>query len=836
MNIRFKHLLTCGSTAFITLFFISCIFKNQKADTFFPEASDLIPVSFIYEINTDTLHENISAIEGTVYVDDVLYLDTSNLALPEGSAIFFAIDSVVGSQITLAYKLYGKEGYVAQQFDTVEVSSIIIDSVYKGKIPNQIPFIDLKYDQKFGVIDRAVRFTAEYRDDDLFVSFRMACSVDDVFEEVLISIENKRCMYTREGEYQAIVELSDAYHTVRDTVAVTIVTDVAAIPVSSSQGIPSDVSSTESSSALLQSSSALSQPSSNVFLLVSSSKTLSVGGSSPGVVSSNSLLSSGQGSSSSTIATPSSSGQLSSSSTIVIPSSSSELSSSSSIVISSSSSIQTSSSSTVSSASSSSALSSSSVVSSSSALPTSGQLTIGVGTINGGSVAPSGVFTVSLNPGEKRTIIATENTGFDFNGWAYNPTEISIVTGTVNSTTIEVELTAIEGTINAEFKQQNHTVTLLPDPNGKVWIDGSTSVSSIFLKTGEEKEIIAEPNSGYDFDYWKRLTPMISFEDSTNATTNISAAGSGIFSPIFKLEQRTLNLDIDSLFPSGSTCYNGTTITHPTGGSCSYGTGKLIIDGDDYTNISTYTYTFGTIIKVWVEAEFGNTLAAWGPDAGITNYMIGDTIVISDVTHNSGLGVAFDTLRVGEVAEESNSSNTYAWKRYKDQVWLTENLNVALGDTKCSDGGCNKDYGVFYKIDDAKTICGELTGSFQLPSEDDWFAFEEHVGVPVDSLHNGNYNRGTMGLRDSLTSNTDDWDTAVLPKGTNLWGFNVRPAGYTSGGSPFFYGQRARFWTQSLQPGSSSGNYYTRTFYKKGIGRSGVTPSEYLSVRCVMNY
>ncbi len=120
---------------------------------------------------------------------------------------------------------------------------------------------------------------------------------------------------------------------------------------------------------------------------------------------------------------------------------------------------------------------------------------------------------------------------------------------------------------------------------------------------------------------------------------------------------------------------------------------------------------------------------------------------------------------------DASDHQQYSWKRYGDQVWMTQNLNKLHGASVCYDDlpeNCNT-YGRLYSQGAAINSCPV---GWHIPTDDEWQVFEKHMGVP-DSLLT---RRGYTTEGDLQTNLTVDYDWVIL-KGNNSSGFNLLPAG-----------------------------------------------------------
>ncbi|MDL2262841.1 hypothetical protein LJC11_05005, partial [Bacteroidales bacterium OttesenSCG-928-I21] len=137
----------------------------------------------------------------------------------------------------------------------------------------------------------------------------------------------------------------------------------------------------------------------------------------------------------------------------------------------------------------------------------------------------------------------------------------------------------------------------------------------------------------------------------------------------------------------------------------------------------------------------------------------------------------------------------YRWVKIGEQVWMSENLNYELPNSRCYDdnlGNCEK-YGRLYKWNEACDACPE---GWKLPDSTDFATLEKHVEwiTLFEDRYYESTNYGAFLLRQSTAS---DW---IGFGGNNATGFSALPAGYLhsySDNSFYVKGGLAVWWSSS---------------------------------------
>lgn len=199
---------------------------------------------------------------------------------------------------------------------------------------------------------------------------------------------------------------------------------------------------------------------------------------------------------------------------------------------------------------------------------------------------------------------------------------------------------------------------------------------------------------------------------------------------------------------------------------------------------------------------------------------------------------------------DARDGREYEWVKIGDQLWMAENLAWLPSVSASSSGsmaspvyyvigygGSNEAdakslgtyiaYGALYNHKAAMTACPE---GWKLPGDDDWQAFEQHLGMSEDEA-------GSEGFRLSGDVGTKlkaeiGWANGGF--GDNSSGFKALPGGFrlSSTGTFAKLGQTGCFWT-SYDFGGGMG--YHRCLYESGNGvdRGEEDFKTGLSVRCL---
>ena len=204
--------------------------------------------------------------------------------------------------------------------------------------------------------------------------------------------------------------------------------------------------------------------------------------------------------------------------------------------------------------------------------------------------------------------------------------------------------------------------------------------------------------------------------------------------------------------------------------------------------------------------------------------------------------ITYESLTVTD-----REGNVYEAVQIGDQIWMAENLNVqdhyygismcpgvltsnVLIQAYCAMYGNLYSYAAILDGDPPHyRVQGLCPDGWSIPREDDWAELEMYLGMPEQDVYGAGLDRGTNEGR--MLKSESLWDDSG--NGSNDYGFNVLPSGFSVGTNPAIVGRNARFWT--YPPLSSAA--YTRFFDKESdnIGRSQNQLGHLLSLRCVKN-
>ena len=193
----------------------------------------------------------------------------------------------------------------------------------------------------------------------------------------------------------------------------------------------------------------------------------------------------------------------------------------------------------------------------------------------GGIVTGSGGY----NFGETCTLTATPNTGYTFQRWTKNGTQVS-TNPTYSFTVTE------SATYTAHFNAQNYTVSVAANPNNA----GSASGGGSYTY-GQTCTVTASANNGYAFTNWTENGSQV----STNASYSFTVTGNRNLLANFAQNTHTIHAsagDNGIITPSGTI-----TVAHGANQSFSmipdsdYEIQDVYIDGNPVGAMSSYTFT-----------------------------------------------------------------------------------------------------------------------------------------------------------------------------------------------------------------------------------------------------
>ena len=149
----------------------------------------------------------------------------------------------------------------------------------------------------------------------------------------------------------------------------------------------------------------------------------------------------------------------------------------------------------------------------------------------------------TVTHGEKHTVTAIPEKGYDFVGWVYDST-LAYIENHDSSSTIII-LTKGDVTIKAKFKLKTYFFTILAgDSMGTVC--GLKEDTIITLQHGESYDIKAIPNTGFHFSGWSAEKGSLLFDSSTSATTHVKLEdGNATVKGSFAINMYPLSMNIE---------------------------------------------------------------------------------------------------------------------------------------------------------------------------------------------------------------------------------------------------------------------------------------------------
>ena len=170
-------------------------------------------------------------------------------------------------------------------------------------------------------------------------------------------------------------------------------------------------------------------------------------------------------------------------------------------------------------------------------------------------------------------------------------------------------------------------------------------------------------------------------------------------------------------------------------------------------------------------------------------------------------------------------NNRYSTIVYGGQRWMAENLNYDLNNSRLNPNNPITEYGRLYTFEQALVAC---PSGWHLPTDAEWQAMEQHLGMSAAELGFRGYRGGIMGR--GLKSSTG-W---LLKNGSNTFEFNIYPVVLYNNTNNSFeeLTYQAYLWT-STEAGNREVFYrgFTKDF--DSIYREGIEKGRGLSCRCV---
>jgi len=226
----------------------------------------------------------------------------------------------------------------------------------------------------------------------------------------------------------------------------------------------------------------------------------------------------------------------------------------------------------------------------------------------------------------------------------------------------------------------------------------------------------------------------------------------------------------------------------------------------------------------------------------------------SSSSSNNNSNVSSSSVQSSSSNISSNSSAqvvgvhcdmNYRTVQIGDQIWMAENLNCDVGDSRCygnNPANCAI-YGRLYKWATAMNIpascntnyCSQIgtvhqgicPSGWHIPSSEDWDKLYRYV----DGIN------GTSSYYESTTAGrylkaTSGWNSNG--NGQDIYGFSALPGGGDFGGLPSDVGKDGYWWT-TLQSGKDYAQYRGMTYRHDGAYYSGNGKTAFFSVRCLQD-
>ena len=137
-------------------------------------------------------------------------------------------------------------------------------------------------------------------------------------------------------------------------------------------------------------------------------------------------------------------------------------------------------------------------------------------------------------------------------------------------------------------------------------------------------------------------------------------------------------------------------------------------------------------------------------------------------------------------------------------TWTKQNLNVKTEDSWCyeNDSASCAKYGRLYTYDAAKSVCLGMGGKWRLPTNSDWDNLMKAAGGvrKADEYGNVAYNNAGKKLKSKGGWNSYDGKSG---NGTDDYGFEALPGGYSSSANNFVNAGYNAFWWSATAYGNS---------------------------------
>lgn len=193
----------------------------------------------------------------------------------------------------------------------------------------------------------------------------------------------------------------------------------------------------------------------------------------------------------------------------------------------------------------------------------------------GGVVTGSGGY----NYGETCTLTATPNTGYSFQRWTKNGSQVS-TNPTYSFTVTE------SATYTAHFNAQSYTITVAANPNNAGSVSGGGSYTY-----GQTCTVSASANSSYTFTNWTENGNQV----STNTNYSFTVTGNRNLVANFTQNAHTIHASAGAngiITPSGTvTVAHGANQTFSMIPDSDYEVQEVYIDGNPVGAMTSYTFT-----------------------------------------------------------------------------------------------------------------------------------------------------------------------------------------------------------------------------------------------------
>ena len=284
----------------------------------------------------------------------------------------------------------------------------------------------------------------------------------------------------------------------------------------------------------------------------------------------------------------------------------------------------------------------------------------------GGSVSGGGTY----EEGTEITVSATSNSGYVFDNWTKNGTEVS--------TNKDYTFTVIEDrNLTANFTQE-YTISLSSNPSE----GGSVSGGGTY-EEGTEITISATSSSGYGFDNWTEDGTEVSTNKDYTFTVTEDRNLTANFTPGYTISL-SANPSVGGSVSGGGTYEEGAEITISATSNSGYVFDNWTEDGTEVSTNKDYTFTITEerYLTANYTPEYTISLSAdpseGGSVSGGGTYEEGTEITIS-ATSNSGY--VFDNWTENGTEVSTNSDYTFTVTEVRN---LTANFTILEYDISLS--------------------------------------------------------------------------------------------------------------------------------------------------------